>query len=155
MFTDYLTFTEWYHYVLLLLWLVILFVGLKYFHEIENAFRLKNNFENGNNSAVGLLIASFVLGFAGFMILTFAPEVGKSQTTIFIFYGFIAILFLLNVFFCFRYYLLQSAIIRLLLISLLMLVYFYSGLLGGLFLIAVFALFVIVFTFIKFKKILT
>jgi len=155
MFTDYLNFTEWYHYALLLLWLVILFVGLKYFYKIEDAFKLKSNFENGNNSAVGLLIASFVLGFAAFMIGAFAPETGQSQTANIIFFGSAVLLLLLNAFICFKYYLRQSAIIRLLLISLLMIVYFYSGMLGGLFLIAIFALVVIVFALIKLKNILT
>ncbi len=155
MLIDYLTFTEWYHYALLLLWLIILLVGLKYFDKIEEAFKLKSNFENGNNSAVGLLIASFVLGFAAFMIGAFAPETGQSQTANIIFFGSAVLLLLLNAFICFKYYLRQSAIIRLTLISILMLVYFYSGMLGGLLLIAVFALVAIVFAFVKFKNILT
>jgi len=133
MFTDYLTFTEWYHYALLLVWLLILLVGVKYYYKIENAFKLKSNFENGNKYAVGLLITSFILGFLAFLIWAFATEMGQSLTADIIFYGFVILLFLLNAFICFKYYLTLSAIIRLLLISVLMIVYFYSGMLGGLF----------------------
>ena len=155
MFTDYLTFTEWYHYALLLVWLLILLVGVKYYYKIENAFKLKSNFENGNKYAVGLLITSFILGFLAFLIWAFATEMGQSLTADIIFYGFVILLFLLNAFICFRNYITQSAIIRFLLISVLMIVYFYSGMLGGLFLIAVFALVVIVFALVKLKNVLT
>jgi len=155
MFTDYLTFTEWYHYALLLLWFGVLFLGLKYFYIIEQAFKLKDDFSDGNKYAVGLLLTSFILGFMAFLIGIFAPEAGQSKTSDVIFYGFVMLLFLLNAFICFKYYLRRSAIIRLLLISLLMIVYFYSGMLGGLFLIAVFALVAIVFALIKLKNILT
>lgn len=154
MLADYLTFSEWYHYLLLFLWLLALLFGLKYFHKIENAFKLKTDFEFGNQYAIGFLLAFFCLGFLVFLTGTFAPEMGQSKTWVFIFYGFVSLLVIGNTFICFKYYETQSAIIRLLLLSLLMLVFFYSGLLGGLLMLAIFALAIIIFTFVKFKNIL-
>ncbi|NOX84849.1 MAG: hypothetical protein GXO86_02615 [Chlorobi bacterium] len=152
--TDF-AFSEWYHFALLLLWLAVLFGGLFFFNKIEKLFRLKDDFSDGSKIAVGLLLTSFIFGFVVFLVLTFSAETAHSKTAIILFYGLAFLLLLLNAFTCFRNYLLQSAIIRFLLLSALMLVYFYSGLLGGLLVIALFALAVIVFALLKTKKILT
>jgi len=153
--TDSLSFSDWTFYLLLFLWMVVLFVGLKYFHKIENLFRLKDDFQNGNKTAVGLLLVSFVFGFIIYLIWVLAPEFGQSKTAEFIIYPIILLVFLWHVFICFKHYKTGSAIFRLLLIAILMIVYFYSGWLGGLLMIAVFSLAIVVFAIVKLKKILT
>ncbi|MCF6169757.1 MAG: hypothetical protein L3J66_02100 [Bacteroidales bacterium] len=154
-FDNFFDYADWTFYILLFLWIVVLFAGLKYFHKIEKLFKLKDDFQNGNKTAVGLLLGSFIFGFITYLIWVLAPDFGQSKTLAFIVYPGILLVLLGHIFICFRYYKIPSAILRLLLISVLMIVYFYSGWLGGLLMIAVFGLAVVVFAFVKLKKILT
>ena len=146
---------DWTFYILLFLWIVVLLVGLKYFHKIEKLFKLKDDFQNGNKTAVGLLLGSFIFGFIIYLIWVLTPDFGQSEVVKYIVYTLIALVFLGHVFICFRYYKTTSAIFRMLLIAVLMIVYFYSGWLGGLLMIAIFGLAVVVFAIIKLKKMLT
>jgi len=153
--TDNFNSSDWTFYLLLFLWIVVLWLGLKYFHKIENLFKLKDDFQNGNKTAVGLLLASFIFGFITYLIWVLAPDFGQSKTLEFIVYPILFLVLLGHIFICFRYYKIPSAILRLLLIVALMIVYFYSGMLGGLLMIAVFGLVIIVFAIVKLKNILT
>ena len=56
-----ITLTEWYHYVILLFWLIILAIGVSNYPAIEKYFIIKKGF---NNQQLGktLLIISFLLG---------------------------------------------------------------------------------------------
>ncbi len=155
MLTDSISFSEWYHYALLLLWLVILMAGLRYFPKIESLFKKKDTFSDANKSGVGLITSSFILGFVVFLIWTFAPDFGQSTVGYVFMYGLITLLLSINAYLSLKYYVMPDAIYRLLVILVLMIVYFYSGMLGGLLMIAIFALVIIIYAFIKFKKILT
>ncbi len=155
MLTDSISFSEWYHYALLLLWLVILMTGLKYFPKIEPLFKVKNTFSDANKYGVGLLAASFILGFVVFLIWTFAPDFGQSTVGYVFMYGLIILLLSINAYLSFKFFVMPDAIYRLLVILVLMIVYFYSGMLGGLLMIAVFALVVIIYVLLRLKKTLT
>ncbi len=148
-------FSEWYHYLFLAVWLVVLMVGLKYYPKVEKTFTLKTGFANGSKIATGFFLFSFILGFVIFFIQTFDAEAEQATTITYIIYGVIALLLLLNAFLCFKYYVKMSAILRMLLLSVLIVVYFFSGLLGGLLIVSIFALVVIIYAFVKFKNILT
>ena len=143
---EIINFSEWYHYIFIVLWIVVLFFGLKYFYKIEKLFKLKDDFKSGNKVAVGLLITSFIFGFIIYLIWVLAPEFGQSKTATIVVNSLIVLIFLLNVFVCFKNYKIVSALLRFLLISILMLVYFYSAWLSGLLLIGVFSLVVIFYT---------
>jgi len=155
MITNGSAFSEWYHFLLLAVWLVVLMVGLKYYPKIEKTFILKTDFTNGSKLATGFLLFSFVFGFIIFFVQTFDTEAEQATTISYIIYGVIALLLLLNAFLCFKYYVKQSAALRMLLLSVLIVIYFFSGLLGGLLIISIFALVVIIYAFVKFKNILT
>lgn len=153
-------FTEWYHYALLLLWLILLFVGLKYFQTIESLFKPKDDFVKGKKYAVNFLLFSFVLGILSFAIMVFKPAEMKGQLELvwniskYLMYGIFLSLMVWNAYICMRNYQQKSITSRTLVISLLMILYFYSGMLGGLIFIAFAGLIIIIYTFIKFKKIL-
>lgn len=154
-------FTEWYHYALLLFWLILLFVGLKYFQHIESYFKPKEGFVKGKKYAVNLLSSSFVIGILLFAIMIFKPAEMEGGLNLiwniseYLMYATFLLLLILNAFICINNYQKNSSITRVIVISLLMILYFYSGMLGGLMVIAFLALFIIIYTFIKFKKILT
>lgn len=158
--TDYLTFTEWYHYALLFLWLVMLFIGIKYFSLFESHFKPRDGFAKGENYGKGLLSASFVIGLLMILVFTFKPaqsvqsEVSWDYAE-YIFYGLFILLLAFNAFVSIRYYFSPGGIVRMALMSVLMLLYFYSGMLGGLMVIAVVVLFILIFAVVKLKKIMT
>ena len=70
-------------------------------------------------------------------------------------YGLITLLLSINAYVSFKFFVMPDAIYRLLVILILMIVYFYSGMLGGLLLIAIFALVVIIYALFRLKKTLT
>lgn len=158
---DFLTFTEWYHYVLLFLWLIMLFTGIKYFYLLESHFKPKDDFDKGEKYGKNLLISSFVIGLLLVLIFTFKPAQISELSELnwgyvkYSLYGLFIILLVLNAFISIRNYELKSGIIRLLLMSVLMLLYFYTGMLGGLLVIATFALFILIYVVFKFKNILS
>ncbi len=143
---EIINFSEWYHYIFIVLWMVVLFLGLKYFYKIEKLFKLKDDFRSGNKVVVGLLITSFIFGFFIYLIWVLAPEFGQSKTATIVVNSLIVFTFMMNAFVCFKNYKIISAFLRFLLISVLMLVYFYSAWLSGLLLIGVFSLVVIFYT---------
>ncbi len=148
-------FSEWYHYLFLAVWLVILMIGLKYYPEIDKKFHLKNGSSGKSTLAIGFLLSSFILGFVMFLLQTFFTD-NKSVTAVtYVTYGMVVFLLFTNAYVCFKYYVAPGLIIRMILLSILIILYFYSGLLGGLLLIAIFSFVVIVYLFIKFKNILT
>lgn len=160
MFTDYLTFTEWYHYVLLFLWLIILLTGIKYFNLLESAFKANEDFTMGEKYGKNMLLAAFVIGLLMVLIWTFKPAQTVDQTdnwnyAKYIFYGLFIALLALNAFISLRNYKSKSKVLRIVIMSILMVLYFYSGMLGGLMIFAFVCLFVIIYAFIKLKKILT
>lgn len=161
LFTDLLTFTEWYHYALLFLWLIVLFTGVKYFYLLESNFKTKDGFTKGENYGKSLLTASFVIGLLMVIIFTFKPAQTSAQNELnwdyakYGLYGLFILLLALNAFVSIRNYESKSGVIRLVLMSILMLLYFYTGMLGGLLVIATAALFILIFALIKFKNILT
>ena len=156
-FTNHLTFTEWYHYLLLFLWLIILSVGVKYFYLLENTFNPKSHNSKGVSYGKNLISLSFIIGFLMFLVWMFMPANSsfKLQYVEYIFYGLFIILIIINATISISYYSRVSGIIRLVTLSILMLIYFYSGMLGGLMIVAIFALFVIIYALYKLKKTLT
>jgi len=152
-----LSFTEWHHYAILLLWLLLLFYGLSKFYLIETLFKPIRVFELDVVHGKKLLMTSFGLGILLFVAITFTParyEVNKD----YIKYGFYFLFLLLVVYnatVSIRYYKPESRALRSLLMTFLMVLFFYSGLLGGLMVIAFVSLFIIIYAFIKLKKILT
>ena len=160
-FTDYFTFTEWYHYLLLFLWLVMLGIGIKYFHLLESRFVVKSGFAKGVNYGKVVLSASFIIGLTMFLIWMFKPaqaDPNSSISWLYVEYGFyILFLFVLiiNAVVSLKMYKSSSGIARLIIMTILMFLYFYSGILGGLLVIATLVMFIIVFALIKLKKTLT
>lgn len=157
-FEKYLTFTEWYHYAFLFIWLLLLFAGLKYFDAIESFFEAREDFHKGRKYSVYLLLGSFCLGVSLFLVKVFQPTDQTNPTHSFIEYSIIAIFLLLlsfSIVLAIKKYKPKSLPLRLIGMTLLMLVYFYSGILGGLLVVAVLALIFIIYVFIKFKNILT
>jgi len=160
-FADYFTFSEWYHYLLLFLWLIMLGIGVKYFHLLESHFVPKSNFTKGVNYGRNVIAASFAIGLTMFVIWMFKPAHVDPQSSInwlYVEYGFyilfIFVLFI-NAVVSLKKYKSASGITRLIILTILMLLYFYSGMLGGLLVIATLALFVVVFALIKLKNTLT
>ena len=156
-FLEILSFTEWYHYAILFLWLLLLFYGLNYFYLIETLFKPKEEFQQDEVHGKKLLMTSFALGIFLFLAMTFIParfEINRE----FIKYGFYFIFLLLiiyNATVSIRYYKPQSRAMRSIIMTFLMLVYFYSGMLGGLMVIAFVALFIVIYAFVKLRKTLT
>lgn len=151
-------FTEWYHYVLLFAWLVLLFVGLKYVKRIESFFKPQEGFNKGEKYTAYLLSGSFILGLILFLSMTFQSEQQASSSKLYFtwaIYGIFFLYLMLNAVLTFRKYKPQSLLFRLILISFIMVIYFYSGVLGGLMVVAVLALIIVIYTFIKFKNILS
>jgi hypothetical protein len=156
-FLEILTFTEWYHYAFLFLWLLLLFYGLSKFYLIETLFKPLKGFEQDEVHGKKLLISSFLLGIFLFMAMTFIParfEVNRE----YIRYGFYFIFLLLliyNATVSIRFYKPESRAMRSIIMTILMIVYFYSGMLGGLMVIAFVALFIVIYAFVKLRKIIT
>ena len=155
MITNDSAFSEWYHYLFLAAWLVILMIGLKYYPEIDKKFRLKNSSANKSTLATSFLLSSFILGFIVFFMQAFFSEAQPATVITYFAYGIFIMLLMTNAYFCLSYYTAPGSIIRLILLSILIIIYFYSGLLGGLLMITVFSLVVIIYALIKFKHILT
>ena len=154
---EIFSFSEWYHYVFLFLWLLLLFYGLSKFYLIETLFKPKKEFEQDEVHGKKLLIGSFLLGIFLFMAMTFIParfEVNRE----YIRYGFYFIFLLLLVYnatVSIRFYMPESRALRSLSMTFLMVVYFYSGMLGGLMVISLVALYIIIVAFIRLRKTLT
>lgn len=159
--TDFITFTEWYHYAILFLWLVLLLTGVKYFHLLESNFKPRNDFKLGEKYGKNLLISSFVIGLLMVLIFTFKPAQMSSQSELnwdyikYGLYGLFIIILVINAIVSIKNYETKSGVIRLVLMTILMLLYFYTGMFGGLLLIATFVLFILIYAIIKFKNILT
>ncbi len=159
--TNFLSFTEWYHYAILFLWLVLLLTGVKYFSLLESNFKPKDNFDNGEKYGKNLLILSFVIGLLLVLVFTFKPAQISEQSELswdyakYILYGLFILMVALNAFVSIKNYETKSGVIRLIIMTILMLLYFYTGMLGGLLVIATFVLFILIFAIIKFKNILT
>ena len=154
---EILTFTEWYHYALLFLWLVLLFYGLSRFYLIETLFKPMRDFQQDEVHGKKLLMTSFVLGIFLFLALTFTParfEVNREYIK-YAFYFIFLLLLIYNAWVSIRFYKPESRAMRSILMTFLMVVYFYSGMLGGLMVIAFVALFIIIYAFIKLRKTLT
>jgi len=153
-------FTEWYHYLLLFIWLILLMVGFKFYHLIESMFQAKEGHHKGQRYGVSLLISSFIIGILLFMVMVFKPaQVEEGSVTYwtiakYFFYGLFFLLVGLNTIYTIRSYESRSILLRLTVLTILMLIYFYSGMLGGLMVIAFAALIIVIYTFIKFKNIL-
>ncbi len=158
---NFLTFSEWYHYLLLFLWSVMLLTGIKYFSLFESNFKIKNNFSNGEKNGKVMLITSFVIGLLLVLIFTFKPAQASLQSELswdyskYGLYGLFIIMLVVNAIISIRNYEIRSGVIRLLLMTIFMFLYFYTGMLGGLLVIATFALFMLIYAIIKFKHILT
>jgi len=154
---DYLIFTEGYHYALLFLWLVMLAIGVKYFRLLEFYFKPKIGFDAGESYGQKTLIVSFALGFLMFLFGMFKPFQGviNYDYVEYIFYGLFILLLALNVIVSISNYISKSGIIRVVTMSALMLLYFYSGMLGGLMVVAIFVLFIIIYALLRSKKTLT
>jgi len=154
-------FTEWYHYAILLIWLILLMVVLKYYHLIESLFKAKEGHDKGQKYGVSLLFSSFIIGILLFMTMIFKPAQLEEGSILYwniakyFFYGLFFLLIGLNTMYTIQSYESKSILLRLIILTILMVLYFYSGMLGGLFIIALAALFIIIYTFIKFKKILS
>jgi len=53
LFTNLASMTEWYHYLLLFVWIVILFIGIIAYDKVESIFKPKEEFKKGNNREAG------------------------------------------------------------------------------------------------------
>ncbi len=159
--TNFLSFTEWYHYAMLFLWLVLLLTGVKYFQLLESNFKPKDNFNMGEKYGKSMLISSFIIGLLLVLVFTFKPAQISEQSELnwdyakYILYGLFILMVALNAFVSIKNYETKSGVIRLIIMTILMLLYFYTGMLGGLLVIATFVLFILIFAIIKFKNILT
>ena len=154
------TLTEWYHYLILLLWLIVLAIGVINYPKFEKYFSIKKGY---NNQKLGktLLIISFLLGL--FMVLgkVIQPAELKEATSstwnniLYIFPGIFLLLVCYNIYISFTDYIGKSRIIRSIIQTLILVIYFYSGMLSALMLLFTFAIIVIIYFFIKFKHILS
>ena len=159
--TDFISFTEWYHYAILFLWLVLLLTGVKYFKLLESNFKPKNDFKLGEKYGISLLISSFVIGLLLVLVFAFKPAQISEQSELnwdyakYILYGLFILIVALNAFVSIKNYETKSGVVRLIIMTILMILYFYTGMLGGLLIIATFVLFFLIYMIIKFKKILT
>jgi len=139
----------------------MLFTGIKYFYLFESHFKPKDNFDKGDKYGKNLLISSFVIGLLLVIIFTFKPAQMSEHSELnwdyakYSLYGLFIILLVINAFVSIKKYELKSGLTRLLLLSFLMVLYFYTGMLGGLFVIATFAMFILIFAIVKFKNVLT
>ncbi len=154
---SYLAFTEGYHFALLFLWLVMLSIGIKYFYFLESHFKPKNGFVAGVSYGKKILLLSFAIGLFMFLFGMFKPyqEDINYDYVEYIFYGIFIVILVLNAFISIRNYFSVSGIVRVVTMSALMLLYFYSGMLGGLMVVAIFVLFIIIYALIRLKKTLT
>ncbi len=57
---DFLTFSEWYHYAILILWIVLLFVGIRYMDHFDALFKTKDAVKDNQTHSKTMLITSFV-----------------------------------------------------------------------------------------------
>lgn len=157
---EYFSFTEWYHYAILFLWLILLFFGMKNSNKIESLFKPKEEFSKNVIEVKYLLITSFTLGVLMVLIWMFKPQEISPKIQMYWNYArigfyFVFILFMfINALISIRNYDLRNAIFRILLVSFLMIIYFFSGMFGGLMLIAFSALILLIYFFNKFKNIL-
>jgi len=156
-FLEILSFTEWYHYAILFLWLVLLFYGLSKFYLVETLFKSRKDFEQDEVHGKKLLISSFLLGILMFLTITFIPtrfEINREYIK-YAFYFIFLLLLVYNASVSIRFYKPESRAFRSLLMTFLMVLYFYSGMLGGLMVISFIALFIIIYAFVKLRKTLT
>jgi hypothetical protein len=157
---EYFSFSEWYHYAILIVWLFILFLGVRYFSEIESLFNPKSGKQGLELYGKNLLIASFFLGIIMVLVWLFKPAEISSQVekywdyTKYAFYTFFAILLLFNAYVSFHNLDSKYGIIRIIVMSLLITIYFYSGMFGGLLIIAAIAIVLLIYVLVKFKNIL-
>ena len=152
---DNTAFSEWYHYLLLALWLIILLAGLKFYPKLDQRFQLKKGFKSKGKAAAGLLTFSFVLGFVLLMFRVFAHNARIGNSSEIFAYGLIILLLLGNAYYCFQNYVMPGSVFRLILLSILIPVYFFTGLMSGLFVMAIISVIVIIYFLIRFKNILT
>ena len=155
-----ITLTEWYHYVILLFWLIILAIGVSNYPAIEKYFIIKKGF---NNQQLGktLLIISFLLGL--FMVLGKVIQPADLDETaantwdnvLYILAGIFLLLVGYNIFISFTNYIGKSRIIRSIIQTIILIIYFYSGMLSADMLLFTLAIIIIIYFFIKFKHILT
>jgi len=161
LFTDYLSFTEWYHYALLFLWIVMLFIGIKYFHLLESHFKPKDGFDNGEDYGKNLLISSFIIGALMVLIFIFKPAEMSASSELnwtyakYLIYTLFVIMLGINAWVSIKKYQSNSNIFRFLIMSSLMILYFYTGMLGGLLILATFVLFILIYAIFKLKNKLT
>ena len=155
MIADNAMFSEWYHYLFLAAGLIILLSGLKYFPKIDKKFRLKSGVANQSKRATGFMLTAFIIGFVMFFMQTFFTGVIPAHFVIYTGYGVFAAILLMNAYTCFKNYTSPGSVIRMIILSILIVIYFYSGLLGGLLIVAVLLLAILIYAFLKFKKILT
>lgn len=158
--TDHFNFSLWWHYALLLLWILILFAGIKFYNKIESLFEKKDKGYDGNRSGKSMLILSFVTGLIMVVVWMFKPAELDQASTLqwnyieLAFYGLIVILILLNLIISLMSYKLNSGILRIIILTTLMLIYFYTGMFGGLLILSVFAIVVVLYFLLKFVNIL-
>ncbi len=158
---DYVSFNEWWHYLILMLWIILLLFLLRYFKDLESFFKTKDEKTSMSKQGRNFLIISFVLGIAMVLVWMLKPAHLTEQNSrlwwwIQIgFYAAFLILIAINAMWSIKNYTSKSSISRIILMSLLMVIYFYTGMFGGLFVMALFALAVIIYFIIKFKKILS
>lgn len=161
MFFNFLTFTEWYHYAILFLWIVLLFVGVKYFNLLESHFKPKDGFKKGDIYGKNLLVASFTIGALMVLVFTFKPAQLNTQSELnwdygkYLIYAIFMMLLLVNAYVSMRKYHSPSNILRLLIISFLMILFFYTGMYGGMLIIATLVLLILIYAIIKLKNKLT
>ena len=150
------SFSQWYHYLFLLVWMILLAFGLKYFKLIEDLFNPKDNFSNGLKFTKTLLLLSFLTGVSMVVVYMFKPaNIDAQSETLwtyikYSFYIIFIIFFIVNMIISFAKYHPYSNYIRMLVTSLLLLIYFYSGMFGGLIIVGIAALLLLLYVLAKF-----
>ncbi|NOY50913.1 MAG: hypothetical protein GXO88_10180 [Chlorobi bacterium] len=154
---EFLAFTEWYHYAILFLWLIILFFGFRYMSDFEKCFTVEANVPKNTVISKNLVAASFLIG----LLMVISAWLIPAQSVNYQYYiniikygsfGIIIILIIYNFIVSLKSHKKNSGIAHGILLSLIMLIYFFSGMFSGLLIAATFALALIIYALIKLYK---
>ncbi len=160
-FSNLMSMTEWYHYLILFVWIIILFLGIKYYEKVETIFKPKTGFEKGNAWGSWMLLISFLLGTIMVTAWFFKPaqlspdSESYWQIAEYTFYVVFVVLLLINAYISFSNYKPNSGVIRILILTPVMILYFYTGMFSGLLIQSIVLLIFVIYVFKNFKKILT
>jgi len=120
-----------------------------------------NEFRKGKNWGSWMLLISFILGFIMVTAWLFKPaklspeSESYWQLAKYGFYVVFVLLLILNGYISLSKYMGNSGVLRIAILTPVMILYFYTGMFGGLLVLSIVLLIVVVYVFKNFKKILT